>query len=273
MTTLDGATVLVTGASGGFGRQMMRQFLAAGSRLIVTDRDAAALAEAARAIEAEAGGRGEVLAVHEADLSSRDGCERLYQKVGAVAVPDILVNNAGIGMSGRIDRIPWQQWETLMQVNLLSVMRLTALFLPHMLERDSGHVVNVSSIAGWVAAGGMSVYSASKFGVRGFGDSLTRDLEETGVRVTTVFPFFSRTPILDSIQFGEDPPRKVPDDIVTEPADVVRAILKGIREDREYVFPDPMARRLHLLQRYFPRLVLWFGRRFEERTRADGEPG
>jgi len=148
-----------------------------------------------------------------------------------------------------------------------------ALFLPRMLGRDSGHVVNVSSIAGWVAAGGMTVYSASKFGVRGFGDSLTRDLEETGVRVTTVFPFFSRTPILDSIQFGEDPPRKVPDDIVTEPADVVRAILKGICEDREYVFPDPMARRLHLLQRYFPRLVLWFGRRFEERTRADGEPG
>src|SRR6056297_1731671 len=107
MTTLDGATVLVTGASGGFGRQMMRQFLAAGSRLIVTDRDAAALAEAARAIQAEAGGRGEILAVPEAYLSSRDGCERLYEKVRAVAMPDILVNNAGIGMSGRIDRIPW----------------------------------------------------------------------------------------------------------------------------------------------------------------------
>jgi short-subunit dehydrogenase len=142
-----------------------------------------------------------------------------------------------------------------------------------MLERDSGHVVNISSIAGWVAAGGMSVYSASKFGVRGFGDSLTRDLEDTGVRVTTVFPFFSRTPILDSVQFGEDPPRKVPDDIVTEPADVVREILKGIREQREYVFPDAMSRRLHLLQRFFPRLVLWFGRRFEQRTRAAGEPG
>ncbi len=273
MTTLDGATVLVTGASGGFGRQMMHQFLAAGSRLIVTDRDGGALAEAAAAIRTEAGGRGEILAVLEADLCSREGCERLCAEVRGVEFPDVLVNNAGIGMSGRIDRIPWQQWETLMQVNLLSVMRLTALLLPPMLGRGSGHVVNISSIAGWVAAGGMSVYSASKFGVRGFSDSLARDLEETGVRVTTVFPFFSRTPILDSIQFGEDPPRRVPDDIVTEPADVVRQILKGIREDREYVFPDPMARRLHRLQRFFPRLVRWFGRRFEERTRAAGEPG
>lgn len=272
MTTLDGATVLVTGASGGFGREMMRQFLAAGSRLIVTDRDAGALAEAAGQIHADGGGRGEIRAVLEADLSTREGCERLHREAAAVAVPDVLVNNAGIGMSGRIDQIPWQQWETLMQVNLLSVMRLTGLFLPAMLERDSGHVVNVSSIAGWVATGGMSVYSASKFGVRGFSDSLVRDLEETGVRVTTVFPFFSRTPILDSIQFGEEPPRKVPDDIVTEPADVVREILRGIREDREYVFPDAMARRLHRLQRYFPRLVLWFGRRFEARMRADGEP-
>jgi short-subunit dehydrogenase len=273
MTTLDGATVLVTGACGGFGREMMRQFLAAGSRLIVTDRDATALAEAVRGIRSEAGGRGEVRAVLEADLSCREGCERLCADATAVAVPDILVNNAGIGMSGRIDQIPWQQWETLMQVNLLSVMRLTGLFLPAMLERGSGHVVNISSIAGWVAAGGMSVYSASKFGVRGFGDSLARDLEDTGLRVTTVFPFFSRTPILDSIQFGEDPPRRVPDDIVTDPTDVVREILKGIREEREYVFPDPTARRLHRLQRFFPRLVLWFGRRFEARTRAAGGPG
>lgn len=270
MTTLDGATVLVTGAAGGFGRQMMSQFLASGSRLIVTDRDAATLEALARQIHVEAGGRGEIRAVVAADLCSREGCERLHGEVVATAVPDILVNNAGIGMSGRIDRIPWQEWERLMQVNLLAVMRLTALFLPAMLERDSGHIVNISSIAGWVATGGLSAYSASKFGLRGFGDSLLRDLEDTSVRVTTVFPFFSRTPILDSVQFGDDPPRRVPEEVVTDPADVVREILRGIREDRACVFPDPMARRLHRLQRHFPRLVLWLGRRFEARLRAAG---
>ncbi len=270
MTTLDGATVLVTGASGGFGRQMISQFLAAGSRLILSDVDGAALESAARELHAAAGGRGEIRGVIGADLASREGCEHLCREAARIGTPDVLVNNAGIGMSGRIDQIPWQQWETLMQVNLLSVMRITGLVLPAMLARGAGHIVNISSIAGWVAAGGMSVYSASKFGVRGFSDGLVRDLEDTGVRVTTVFPFFSRTPILDSIQFGDEAPRKVPDDIVTDPADVVREILQGIREDRVYVFPDPMARRLHRLQRYFPRLVIWLGRRFEARLESAG---
>jgi short-subunit dehydrogenase len=271
MTTLDGATVLVTGASGGFGRQMISQFLAAGSRLVLTDIDGAALEAVARELHEAGGGRGEIRGVVAADLGAREGCEQLCREVIDIAAPDVVVNNAGIGMSGRIDQIPWQQWETLMQVNLMSLMRITGLLLPAMLERGSGHVVNISSIAGWVATGGMSVYSASKFGVRGFSDALVRDLEDTGVRVTTVFPFFSRTPILDSIQFGDEAPRKVPDDIVTDPGDVVREILQGIREDRPYVFPDPMARRLHRLQRYFPRLVVWLGRRFEARLESSGK--
>lgn len=269
MTALDGTTVLITGASGGFGQQMIRQFLAAGSRLVLTDLDAAALEPLAGAIRAEVGGSGDILAVLPADLSTREGCESLYRGTMETTVPDILVNNAGIGLAGRIDQIPWQKWEGLLQVNLISVMRLTALFLPHMLERRCGHIVNISSIAAWVGSSRLSAYSASKFGVRGFSESLLGDLEDTPVRVTTVYPFFSRTPILDSEQFGDEPRRRVPDDIVTDPANVVGEILQGIRKDRAHVFPDKTARRLHIMKRLFPWLVTRLGKRMEERSLAE----
>ncbi len=269
MTALQGATVLVTGASGGFGQQMIRQFLEAGSRLVLTDIDREALEGVAGRIRAEAPGKGEILAVIGADLSDRAGCERLFAAAREAALPDILVNNAGIGMSGRIDQIPWAKWERLLQVNLVSVMRLTALFLPPMLERGSGHIVNISSIAAWIGSARLSAYSASKFGVRGFSESLLGDLEDTPLKATTVYPFFSRTPILDSEQFGDEPRRRVPDDVVTDPADVVRAILNGIRRDKPHVFPDPMARRLHILKRLFPWLVTRLGRRLEEQSLAE----
>ena len=72
-----------------------------------------------------------------------------------------LVNNAGIGVAGRLDHIPRERWETLMQLNLLAPMRLVNLFLPGMVARGSGHIVNISSLAGWVGSHGLSAYCAS----------------------------------------------------------------------------------------------------------------
>ena len=83
-----------------------------------------------------------------------------------------------------------------MQVDLLSPMRLSELFLPQMIERQSGHIVNISSIAGWFGAKGISSYCAAKFGLRGFSEALQADVEEHGIRVSAVYPWFSRTAIL-----------------------------------------------------------------------------
>ena len=104
---------------------------------------------------------------------------------------------AGIAVLGPQLAVPRDRWETLMQVNLLAPMRLCNGLVPGMVERGSGHIVNISSLAGWVGSHGMSAYCASKFGLRGFGESLAADLEGTGVNVTNVYPCFSRTPILD----------------------------------------------------------------------------
>jgi short-subunit dehydrogenase len=269
MTDLSDAVVLITGATGGFGRQMTRQFLDAGSRLILTDIDAASL-ESLRAEFQTSDGR--ILGSVTADLADDASCRKLYDEVQALDhVPDMLVNNAGIGVGGRFDHVPPDRWERVMQVNLLAPMSLCYQFLPQMIERGSGHIVNISSLAGWIGTSGISSYCATKFGLRGFSDAIAADYEECGIRVSTVYPFFSRTPILDSEQFGYETRREVPDDIVTDPADIVAEIVKGVRKNRRDIFPDKMSRRIHYLKRFMPWVIPLIDRRMQEMVTPESQ--
>ncbi len=263
MTNLYKAVVLITGASGGFGQQLTRQLLEAGSRLILTDINEAVLRERVAAIQSEVK-TGEVIACLASDLSHAEGCETLYHQVKALATPiDILINNAGVGLYGRMDEIPREKWEYLMEVNLITPMRLSALFVADMIKRQQGHIVNISSLAGWCAIAGMAHYSASKFGLRGFSEGLFNDVKGYNVKVTAVYPFFSRTPILQSERFGTlaKTYQGLPEHWITEPGDVMRATIQGIVKNQLHVFPDPTANRLHLLKRYFPQLVDWINNR------------
>lgn len=266
MTDIDQSLVLITGATGGFGRHMVQQFIASGSRLILSDIDGQALS----AVKAECGERAErIVTCIVADLSDQNGCQALMSEVLNVGdCPDILINNAGIAVSGRLNHVPADRWERLMQINLLAPIRLTSLVLPHMIERGSGHIVNISSLAGWVGSPGLTTYCAAKFGLRGFSEALALDVADHGIQTTTVYPSFSRTPILDSDQFGYAERRVVPDDMLSDPADVVAAIVKGVRKNRQHVFPDTPARIVHYLKRFVPSVLPLIQRRLEKRTIA-----
>ena len=260
MSDLNGKTVLITGAGGGFGHHMTTQFREAGCRLVLTDISDKLLRPAL-----ETAGDATVASVT-ADLATEEGCGVIAGTCTARnIVPDILVNNAGIGVAGRIDHVPRERWETLMQLNLLAPMRLTNLFLPGMIERGSGHIVNISSLAGWVGSQGLSAYCASKFGLRGFGESLAADVEPHGIKVTNIYPCFARTPILESAQYGFEQRRGVPEKLISEPDDVVRRMIDGIRRDKLHVFPDKHARRIHYLTRFVP----WLLPKLERRMQAD----
>ncbi len=261
MTDLANKTVLITGASGGFGQHMVQQFKAANAKLILTDLSN----EALRNVTESAGDY--LVAEVAADLSTEEGCESLVRAcTERGVVPDILVNNAGIAVAGRLDHVPKDRWETLIQLNLVAPMRLTNRFLPGMVERGSGHIVNISSVAGWVGARGMSPYCASKFGLRGFGESLSADLEDTGVHVTNVYPCFSQTPILDSPQYGYDEKLGVPDYLISDPADVVARMISGVRRNKLHVFPDKYSRTIYYLLRFAPWLSPILDRRLNEKA-------
>ncbi|MCP5093364.1 MAG: SDR family oxidoreductase [Gammaproteobacteria bacterium] len=265
MTEPANKTVLITGAGGGFGRHMVRQFRAAGAQLILADVSDGALNDAID----DAGDH--LAASVAADLATEAGCTAVAETCTSHnVVPDILVNNAGIGVAGRLDHVPRDRWESLMQLNLLAPMRLCNLFLPGMVERGDGHIVNMSSLAGWIGSPGMSSYCASKFGLRGFGESLAADLEGSGVCVTNVYPCFSRTPILDSPQHGYEERRVVPEYLVSEPADVVKRIIEGVRRNRLHVFPDKYARLIHYVTRFAPWLVPMLNRRMQAQSIETG---
>ena len=266
MTDLNDKVALITGAGGGFGLEMTRQFGAAGCKLVLTDLSDKALRPAID----DAGDA--LLASVAADLATEEGCGVIAGTCAAKDItPDLLINNAGIGMGGRIDHVPRERWETMMQLNLLAPMRLTNLFLPSMIERGSGHIVNISSLAGWVGSEGLSGYCASKFGLRGFGESLFADVGHLGVQVTNVYPCFSRTPILDSAQYGYEERRAVPEHLISEPADVVSRIIDGVQKDKLSVFPDKHARRIHYLQRFVPWLIPMLNKRMQEESKLAGQ--
>ena len=266
MTDPANKTVLITGAGGGFGRHMVRQFRAAGAKLVLTD-----LSDEALSPVTDDAGDGLVTAVV-ADLSTENGCSTLAGHCAEHgAIPDILVNNAGIAFAGRTDHVPRDKWETLIELNLLGPMRLCDLFLPAMIERGSGHIVNISSLAGWVGARGMSSYCASKFGLRGFGESLSADLHGTGVHVTNIYPSFSQTPILDSPQYGYEQKLTVPPHLVSNPAHVVERMIAGVRRRKLHVFPDKYARTAYYVLRFAPWLMPILDRRLQKQAIAAGK--
>jgi short-subunit dehydrogenase len=237
---------------------MVRQFRAAGAKLILTDVTERAL----RHVSDDAGD--DLVALVAADLATEEGCTAVAEACRSRnVVPDILINNAGIAVAGRPDHVPSDRWETLMQLNLLAPMRLSSMFVQGMIERGSGHIVNMSSLAGWVGSQGLSAYCASKYGLRGFGEALAADLEGTGVHVTNVYPCFSQTAILDSPQYGYEQQRVVPEYLISEPADVVARIIKGVRGNTLHVFPDKYARLTHYISRFAPWLVPVLERRMQ----------
>jgi len=256
MTQLTGAVVLITGATGGFGQELTRKLLKAGSRLVLTDLDGAQLEQLAASQQGSS--TGEVLAWVVADLSTMEGCDLLYQKVQALSIPvDILINNAGIAMSGRMDEVPAEQWERLMQINLLAPMRLSYWFVADMVARRSGHIVNISSAAGWVALPGLTYYATSKFGLRGFSEGLRADVKPYNIKVTAVYPFFSRTPILQSTRYGTlaEQAKSLPDRLITDPAIAMHRTIRAIERNQLHVFPDRIAYMVHLLKRFAPWLT------------------
>ncbi|GGA41346.1 SDR family oxidoreductase [Okeania sp. KiyG1] len=263
MTELNNATVVLTGATGGFGQELTRQLLQAGSHLVLSDIKQDSLDEQASKITSEIT-TGKIISCIESDLSHPEGCLNLYDRVKALDIPiDILINNAGIALFGRMDEVPSDKWERLMQVNLLSPMRLSSLFAAGMIERKKGHIVNISSLSGWIAAGGMAHYSSSKFGLRGFSEGLFNEVKSHNVKVTVVYPFFSRTPILLSERYGTLAQGKegFPEHLATNPAKVMERTIKAIVRNQLHVFPDQPAQILHIFKQYFPGLVDWISDR------------
>ncbi len=252
MKNLNTKVVVLTGATGGLGKEMVAAFLKEGSTLILSDITESSLKELITKFRGY--GTGRILGYITLDLTTKEGIEDLVRyTLGYIeSGPDVLVNNAGLAFFGPFQEIPTRKWEKIIELNLLAAMRLTHAFLPYMIKKQSGHIVNISSVAGIVATPGLTVYSTSKFGIRAFGEALSRELKPKGIEVTNVYPFFTRTPILESEQFGVKERKTLPDFVLAEPKDVVNDMILGIKNGTLHVFPGPIPMLFDWISRLLP---------------------
>ena len=227
---LAGANALITGATGGIGGAIARALHGRGARVLLSGRREELLHE----LRADLGERAEALP---ADLAERDGPARLAAAAGEV---DVLVANAALPASGRVEDFDPGEIDRALDVNLRAPVQLTRALLPGMLARGRGHVVLVSSLSGRTASPRSGIYSATKFGLRGFAGGLREDLEGTGVGVTVVFPGFVR----DAGLFA-DSGVKLPFWVRTStPEQVADAVLRGIERDRPELAVGPLSLRI-----------------------------
>jgi short-subunit dehydrogenase len=212
---LAGRTALVTGATGGLGRAITRALAHEEVQLVLTGRRV----EELEALAAEVGAR--ALAV---DLASEAAVIQLARDAGSA---DVFVSNAALPASGTLEDFSVAEINRAIAVNLVAPILLTRLLLDGMTERGSGHLVFVGSLGGKAAAPLVPVYSATKFGLRGFALSLRQDLHGTGVGVSLVLP----GPIRDAGMFAETAV-ELPRGMGTRsPEDVAAAVVRAIRDD------------------------------------------
>jgi short-subunit dehydrogenase len=193
MRRLAGRVAVVTGAASGIGRALALALARRGMALALVDVNEAGLAETADLVR----GAGAMVSVHVADVADRARMERLPGEVLAEhGHVHLLVNNAGVSVSGALVDQSLDDFAWLMGINFWGVVYGCKLFLPHLLAEDEAHIVNVSSMFGFIGVPTQISYNAAKYGVRGVSDALLSELSGTRVGVTVVHPGGIRTNIV-----------------------------------------------------------------------------
>jgi len=181
----------VTGASRGLGLSLVKQLLAAGYRVAATSRSADDLQ---KAVGMEDRSRFLPLTV---DLTNPEPiCHSIEQTVASFGTIDVIVNNAGYGMDGTVEEVDMEKIRAIFEINVFATINVTRYALPYLRRQRSGHIINISSVAGFVGAPGWSIYSATKSAVIAFSEVLALDVKELGIKVTVVGPSGFRTGFL-----------------------------------------------------------------------------
>lgn len=198
---LSGKVAVVTGAASGIGRCLAIGLRQKGCRLALVDIDVRGLELVMAELEEVRIPRftrdDNGITTHIADVSNRDRMRALADEVAAAhGAVHVLINNAGVSYEGAFNATPLEDWDHVVGVNLWGVIHGCHFFMPHLAKAERAHIVNLSSLLGIVAMGGQSVYSATKFAVRGLSETLWEELRPTTVGLTVVHPGAVATPIL-----------------------------------------------------------------------------
>jgi short-subunit dehydrogenase len=225
------STVLITGASGAIGGALARAYAGPGTRLLLHGRRTQALEALAKQCRA----RGAEVESHDVPLTDDAALRTWLEDLAARCLPDIVIANAGqnhhVPGSGELE--PWEQVSDLLAINLRVPMAMANILTPHLVRRGSGQLVLISSLAAWHGLPATPGYSASKAGLKAFGEGLRGHLAPHGVGVTVVMPGYVSSPMCEAMP-GPKPWEWPPDK-------AARVIQAGITRNRPRIsFPFPL---------------------------------
>ncbi|MDE1724391.1 MAG: SDR family oxidoreductase [Thaumarchaeota archaeon] len=232
--------VVITGASSGIGEQSAEKFAQLHAIVVLVSRNEEKLQQ----ISSRLSKYQTTVLAYACDISKKDQVDKMVkfviEKFGGV---DVLVNNAGFGIYETVEKIKVEEMESQVRTNFFGMMYCIKAFLPKMLEKRSGHIVNVASVAASIGIPGMASYCASKFAMLGFSESLYHELKGTGVGITVVSPIMVRTNFFDHVSFGKMPRYS---STSLDPKTVANAVIHASSSHRlEIVVPQ------------FVRFVIW----------------
>jgi len=196
---VDGTVVVVTGGASGIGRSCALEFARRGASVVIADINEERIHETVEALT-EGGSRARGV---RCDVTSDADVTRLRdESLAAMGRVDILMNNAGVALLGPPESVPIDDWRWILEVNILGIVRGAAAFIPHMLERGSGHIINTASIAGLHAYSWDAIpYITSKFGAYGLSEGLFAYLTPHGVGVSVLCPGLVNTNLAENARF------------------------------------------------------------------------
>jgi len=256
---VSGRTAIVTGASTGIGKETARQLVERGASVVLASRHREKLEAVAEELASLPG----PTLVVPTDVTERLAVEALARRtVEVFGSIDILVNNAGSGLFAPISGGNLENARRLFDVNFWGAVHSIQATVPYMQSQRRGHIVNVSSVVGWVAPPHMGMYAATKFALRAISDSLRTEVAGSGVRVSTIYPGLTQTSFTENM-LQETPVPSFPPVVrwVTSEA-VARRILQAIRWGWRDVFVSPEDIAAAGLNIVAPQLVDWAMRAF-----------
>ena len=242
--------VLITGASSGIGKQTAIEFAKLGSSIILVARRKNKLEQ----VENELKQFNVNTLVCACDVSKKDQVEELskivLQKFNSI---DILVNNAGFAIYGSVLDLSIEEIESQMETNYFGMIYCTKNFLPLMLKKKSGHIVNVASVGASFSVPGVSSYCATKFAMLGFSEGLKHELYGTGVGLTVVSPIMVRTPLFEHPSFTNF--SKFSTGVSLSSETVAKTIIKASNSSRLEIVVPSVARAAIWFKQTFPFLI------------------
>lgn len=258
--------VFITGGSSGIGLAIAKSFAKKGNDIVIFARTVSTLESAVDEIKKDASYfsvKKSRVNYYSVDTSNFNDTKTVFEKaISEIGIPDILINCVGIAQPNYFENITPEMFDKTIKTNLYATWNACSILIPYM-KQNGGHVVNTSSIAGFLGVFGYTDYCMSKFGIIGFSEALRQEVSQFNIKVSVLCPPDTDTPGLHEENKTKPKETKVisGNAKLQHPDFIAKAVLKGMQQNKLLIIPSVDGKITFWLKRFFPGLVDWFIRR------------